>query len=101
MTSKEIAEKIGASRITISKYLERLEAEGILSHRQVGAYKVWYVEELAEKTRKMLPKRIIVALGKSFLRIFEEKAYEIALNVGEAIIDEIYDILPLEEEVTE
>ncbi len=98
LTAKEISEKIGISRITVSKYLAQLKASGILSERKVGAYRVWYIKNLAEKARKILPKRIISSIGRAFLRVFGDQAYTIAENVGSAIIDEVYDLIaPLKE----
>lgn len=98
LTAKEISEKIGISRVTVSKYLGQLKASGILSERRVGAYRVWYIKDLAEETRKILPKKIISSIGRAFLRVFGEQAYSIAENVGVAIIDEVYDLIaPLKE----
>jgi len=97
LTSKEIAEKIGVSRITVAKYLEKLKAEGVLAHRKVGAYRVWFIKSIAEEAKKVLPKRIICSLGKAFLIMFGEEAFKIAFQVGSILIDEMYDILPIEE----
>jgi len=93
LTAKEISEKIGISRITVSKYLGQLKASGILSERRVGAYRVWYIKDLAEKTRKILPKKIISSIGRAFLKVFGEQAYNIAEDVGLAIIDEVYELI--------
>ena len=78
-----------------------MKAEGILGQRRVGAYRVWYIREIAEETKKILPKRIISSLGRAFLKVFGDKAYEIAKNVGYAIIDEVYDLLTFEEPPSE
>lgn len=98
LTAKEISEKIGISRITVSKYLGQLKASGVLSERRVGAYRVWYIKDIAEKTKKILPKRIISSIGRAFLKVFGYEAFTIAENVGSAIIDEFYDLIaPLRE----
>ena len=78
-----------------------MKAEGILGQRRVGAYRVWYIREIAEETKKILPKRIISSLGRAFLKVFGDNAYEIAKKVGYAIIDEVYDLLTFEEPPSE
>ncbi len=98
LTAKEISEKTGISRITVSKYLGQLKAAGILSERKVGAYRVWYIKDIAEKTRKILPKKIISSIGRAFLKVFGNEAFRIAESVGLAIIDEAYDLIaPLQD----
>ncbi|MFT4921137.1 MAG: GNAT superfamily N-acetyltransferase [Haloarculaceae archaeon] len=51
--TQEIAEAIGASRHTASKYLSVLEARGLLGHDEVGNAKVWYPIEKAVDIRSL------------------------------------------------
>jgi len=101
LTSKEISDRTGVSRITISKYLERMRADGVVDFRRIGAYKIWYVREIVEEAKKILPKKIIVAIGRSFLRVFGDDAYNIAQKVGSALVDEISDVLFVDEKINE
>jgi predicted transcriptional regulator len=41
----EIAEKLGISRITITKYLNILVAEGLVRQKNIGNVNLWFVEE--------------------------------------------------------
>jgi len=93
LTAKEIAEKMGVSRLTVSKYLEKLKAAGVVKDRKIGAYRLWYLTMFIEERRKLIPRRIINAIGRAFLKVFKDEAYEIALKVGNALADDIIDLL--------
>jgi DNA-binding IclR family transcriptional regulator len=45
LTINEVAERVNAHRITVSKYLAVLEARGIIKRRDVGKAKLFYLKE--------------------------------------------------------
>lgn len=50
---KEIAKKVGTTRQTASKYLERLEARGIIDKRKIGNSTIYSLSEAFKLDRYM------------------------------------------------
>ncbi|MGI0089947.1 MAG: helix-turn-helix domain-containing protein, partial [Nitrosopumilaceae archaeon] len=45
----EIAERLGINRITMTKYLNVLAAEGLVKQKNVGSVNLWFMEEGVEQ----------------------------------------------------
>jgi DNA-binding IclR family transcriptional regulator len=48
LTINEVAERVNAHRVTVSKYLAVLEARGMVKRRDVGKAKLYYLKEGAK-----------------------------------------------------
>lgn len=86
----EIAEKTGVNRITITKYLNILEAIGLIKKKKAGSVNVWYLAEGV--TRFELPIDILDVQQQYMNAIFnhsEEEARSIILNVLHSDVDPI------------
>jgi len=94
LTTKEIAEKLGISRTTIAKYVEKLKGKGIIAEKRVGAYRLWLLGEYYQ-AKKLTARRILVALTRALLRILGENSYQLAFMVGKAIAQELYETVEL------
>jgi len=44
-TGSEIAKFLGLNRVTVSKYLDVLRAEGLIDYKQIGRTKIWFLNE--------------------------------------------------------
>jgi len=62
LTIKEIANKTGFHRNTVSKYLSILEAEELVNKREIAAASVYYTKE-----RKYIRKEMVVSFIKALL----------------------------------
>ncbi len=49
LSGVEIAEKLGINRITMTKYLNVLAAEGLVKQKNVGSVNLWFMEEGVEQ----------------------------------------------------
>ena len=72
LTVLGIAEKIGASRNTVYKYLAKLEGENLIFNRAVGTYKLYYSREA-----RLISRDIVLSFYKGLLSALSE---EIQLN---------------------
>lgn len=52
---KNIADELGYSRTTITKYLQILEKEGLVIERAVGQYKIWVHRDALLETNRITP----------------------------------------------
>ncbi|MFX1393335.1 MAG: HTH domain-containing protein [Promethearchaeota archaeon] len=62
LTIKEIAEKIGYHRNTVSKYVAILEAEGLIKKKKISAASVY-----SSKKRKSLPRNLVNSFFQALL----------------------------------
>jgi len=85
LTTSDLAEKLGVSRLTIMRYLQMLKGRGVIVDKQVGAYKLWMLKENVEKRRKLISRKLACVLAGVFLRLFGEETEEIAFNVGKEL----------------
>lgn len=53
-STSEIASVLGLNRMTVSKHLELLRAQGFVDYRQVGPAKLWYLSDEYSKAIHML-----------------------------------------------
>ncbi len=65
LTLQKIAEKVGTSRITASKYIAELTGAGIVYQRKVGAATLCYLKE--KYVRKVMEGEILKILRKKKL----------------------------------
>lgn len=72
LTVLGIAEKIGASRNTVYKYLAKLEGENLIFNRAVGTYKLYYSREA-----RLISRDIVLSFYKGLLKALND---EIHLN---------------------
>ncbi len=72
LTVFSIAEKIGASRNTVYKYLAKLEGENLVFNREVGTYKLYFSREA-----RLISRDIVLSYYKGLLSALND---EIQLN---------------------
>ena len=65
LTIQKIAEKVGSSRITVSKYIAELTGAGIVYQRKVGVATLCYLKE--KFVRKVMEGEILEILRKKKL----------------------------------
>ena len=74
----EIARSINVSRITLSKYLETMHAQGLVNYKSIGMAKLWRLGS-GSANSKLLEEMLFHVLPEKFKEIDEDNAY--ALNV--------------------
>lgn len=90
LSGVEIAEKIGVSRVTVTKYLNVLEAIGLIKKKQAGPVNVWYLAQGV--TEFELPIDILDVQQLFMNALFnhaEDEARRILLNVIHSDIEPI------------
>ena len=74
----EIARSTNISRITLSKYLETMHAQGLVNYKSIGMAKLWRLGN-GNANSKLLEEMLFHVLPEKFKEIDEDNAY--ALNV--------------------
>ena len=74
----EMARSINVSRITLSKYLEMMRAQGLVNFKSIGMAKLWRLGS-GSANSKLLEELLFHILPEKFKQIDEENAY--SLNV--------------------
>ena len=74
----EIARSINVSRITLSKYLETMRAQGLVNFKSIGMAKLWRLGS-GSANSMLLEELLFHVLPEKFKQIDEENAY--SLNV--------------------
>ncbi|MHA1616834.1 MAG: HTH domain-containing protein [Candidatus Njordarchaeales archaeon] len=88
LTTSDIAEKLGVSRLTIMKYLQALKGRGLIIDRKVGAYKLWILKNTLERKRRLISRRLACVLASVFAKIFTQDTETVAFNVGRNLAKE-------------
>ncbi|MFX0138278.1 MAG: winged helix-turn-helix domain-containing protein [Candidatus Hodarchaeota archaeon] len=100
---KKIAEETNFSRITVTKYLKKLEKEGLVSDRRVGQYKIWYLSDFKKynQSYKLQAQSGVLEYQKSlmkYLKIFHPEIN--GKKIGREIAKEhpvVKDVIPVNE----
>jgi predicted hydrocarbon binding protein len=92
LTTSEIASKIGANRMTVSKYLELLRVQGFVEYRQIGSAKVWFSSKMYSETI-----RIIRELEKPYIQkqILENSVKPVREKLGDEIPLQVFKLARL------
>ncbi len=99
---KKISEETNFSRITVTKYLKKLEKEGLVSDRRVGQYKIWYISDLKKYDQSYMSRAHhgVIEYQKSFMKylnIFHPEIKD-GKEIGKAIAKEkpiVKDVIPV------
>lgn len=85
--TQEIAEAIGSSRHTTSKYLSVLEARGLIDHEEIGNAKVWYPIEREIQIRSLASQDIerIIEISHDINDIDEDEVEQHNENLREEL----------------
>jgi len=94
LTTSDLAEKLGVSRLTVMKYLQSLKGKGVIIDRKVGAYKLWFLKETLDTRKRLISKRLACILAVVFAKIFPKRLEEIAFNVGKNLATEFIKRYP-------
>ncbi|MFN4337088.1 MAG: HTH domain-containing protein [Candidatus Nitrosocaldus sp.] len=84
----EIAERTGINRVTITKYLNILEAMGIIKRKSVGPVNIWYIQHGIDLSNKDLLELQQIYMDALFA-YEEDRARTILLNAIYSNIDPI------------
>ncbi len=96
LTTSDIAEKLGVSRLTIMRYLHSLKGQGLIVDKKIGAYKLWMLKSTIENKRKLISRKLACVLASVFLKVFGEKTGKIAYDVGKKLAKEFIEKYPEE-----
>ncbi len=102
MSSTEISKKIGTNRITISKYLDILYFQRIISKKKIGSVNFWYINpgiidiDLRDESYMDLQQKLLMSLIKGEKEILENTILSIInkrINLKKIIIDICFPVL--------
>ena len=81
----EIARSINVSRITLSKYLETMRAQGLVNFKSIGMAKLWRLGS-GSANSKLLEEMLFHVLPEKFKEIDEDNAYELNVNTTKELL---------------
>ena len=102
MSSTEISKKIGTNRITISKYLDILYFQRIISKKKIGSVNFWYINpgiidiDLRDESYIDLQQKLLMSLIKGEKEILENTILSIInkrINLKKIIVDMCFPVL--------
>ena len=81
----EIARSINVSRLTLSKYLETMRAQGLVNFKSVGMAKLWRLGS-GSANSKLLEEILFHVLPEKFKEIDEANAYKLNVDTTKELL---------------
>lgn len=93
LTTAKVAELTGVSRSTVMRYLERLKSKGLVVDRKVGAYRVWTLKEVHERTSREITSMMLNAFILACKEVLPESLNK-SEELGRAFVRTLFRLCP-------